>query len=281
MFAVPVPTLNDEQTFDALAQAKRAPRRGHLRAARAAVLNAYRDYVAAAPNVADLPKVGLDEDQSDALLHAYSVETKPMAGLREKLTEPVILARCPFCGLSETSTLDHYLPKEQHPQFAVFSRNLVPCCSPCNTRKSELVVDEATDVRFFLHPYFDDVPDTSFIQLRVTLLPDALGLSFRVHRPDGMAARVFLHLQSHFRLLRLSDRYRRMSLEHLRERRRALARFYGPARDAGRVAAELRQDADDFESDFGPNHWRAVLYRALANDVAFCDGGFRVLDRIQ
>jgi hypothetical protein len=281
MRKVPVPTVDDEAMFDAFVASKRPPRRARLRAARGRVLAAYDDYLDAAPDVTTLPEVLLSDEEAEALIHAYEVETKPMADLRTELTEPIILADCPFCSLSETSTLDHYLPKELHPQFAVFSRNLVPCCASCNARKSELVVDEATDVRLFLHPFFDAVPSVSFVCLSVTLLPDALGLGFWLRRPAGMPARIFQQVRSHFQLLRLADRYRRRSLSHLRDRRRALARFYGPARDAGRVAAELAQEAQDCEDDFGPNNWRAILYRALATNDAFCDGGFQVLNRIQ
>lgn len=281
MLKVPTPNTDDEDIFDGIIAAKLAPRRARLRAVRTIIFAAYQDYVTAVPEVASLPDVDLDDEQAEALIHAYEVETKSMAGLRAELHKPVLLARCPFCGLGEASTLDHYFPKEQHPQFSVFSRNLIPCCSPCNTRKSKLVVDEATDVRLFLHPYFDEVPNTSFVRLSVTLLPTALSLSFGLYKPSGMTTKTFQHLQSHFRQLRLADRYRTMSLEHLRERRRALARFYGPARDAERVAAELRQNAEDFECDFGPNHWRAILYRTLAAKEAFCDGGFSVLNQIQ
>ena len=96
-----------------------------------------------------------------------------------------------------------------------------------------------------------------------------------------MERRTFLHLRSHFTLLRLADRYRLMSLEHLRDRYPALARFYGPGEDAGRVADELNEDANDFAMNHGPNHWRAVLYRALAADAVFCNGGFEVLRQIQ
>lgn len=281
MRQVPVPTVDDEAVFDALLSAKRMPRRARLKAIRARVLAACATYVDQAPEVTAVQHVPLTSNQAEALIHAYEVETKPMAALRAELMGPVILARCPFCGLAEASTLDHYLPKEQHPQFAVFSRNLVPCCSPCNTRKGELIMDDATDARLFLHPYFDAIPGAPFMTLSVTLFPDALGLSYGLRRPSGVSVQTFAHLQSHFSLLRLADRYRTMALEHLRERRRALARFYGPARNAGRVAAELNQEAEDFEEDFGPNHWRAILYRTLAADDEFCDGGFRVLDRIQ
>jgi hypothetical protein len=281
MRQVAPPAVDDEQVYDQIVAAKRQPRRGRLHAARADILGAYDDYATAAPEVAHLPTLALSDLQRKALIHAYSVETKPFAKLREQLTEPVILARCPFCGLGEASTLDHYLPKELYPQFAIYSRNLVPCCSPCNTRKSELVLDEKTEVRLFLHPYYDPIPAERFIALQTTLMPAALGLNFRLRRPQGMTAQVFQHLESHFKLLRLADRYRKMSLEHLRSERKALGRFYGQKGNAARVAAELTQDADDWEDDFGPNHWRVILYRALAANDEFCDGGFNVLDAIQ
>jgi hypothetical protein len=113
------------------------------------------------------------------------------------------------------------------------------------------------------------------------MLPDALRLSYRLVRPVGMAAATFQHLRTHFTLLNLRDRYCLMSLEHLRDRYPALTRFYGPGENAGRVADELKQDADDLATNHGPNHWRAVLYRALAADDEFCDGGFEVLKQVQ
>jgi hypothetical protein len=245
------------------------------------VLGAYVDYAAAAPNIAHLPALAVNTVQKEALIHAYSVETKPFSKLRDRLFKPVMLAQCPFCGFGEASTLDHYLPKELHPQFAVYSRNLVPCCSKCNTRKSNLIVDKVTDVRLFLHPYYDIIPNVCFLSVQVTLQPDAIDLSFRLHRTDGIALDVFRHLQSHFRLLQLADRYRLQSLMLLRGKRQALERFYGPNHDADRVAAELTTDANDREADFGPNDWQTILYRELAANAAFCNGGFAVLDSIQ
>jgi hypothetical protein len=281
MRQIPPPVVDDAQVLDDIIAAKRAPRRALLTAVRAKVIEAYGQYVANAPAVENLPAVALSETQAAALVHAYEVETAPMAKLRATLTEPVIVARCPFCGLGEASTLDHYLPKEENPQFSVLSKNLVPSCSVCNTRKSALVVDKHTSVRCFLHPYFDSIPTERFIALDVTLLSDAIRFVFRMVRPTGMRNRTFQHLRSHFHLLRLADRYCIMSLGHLRDRRRALKRFYGRSRDADRVSRELMTGANDYEEDYGINHWRAILYRTLAANKDFCDGGFAVLDRVQ
>jgi len=273
--------VDDAQILDDIITAKYRPRKARLQAVRDDVIVAYQDYVDAAPAVENLPPIELTALQAGALRHAYEVETVPMTKLRTRLMSRIVVSRCPFCGLSESSTLDHYLPKELYPQFSVLSKNLVPCCASCNTRKGELVVDEETAVRLFFHPYFDEIPGDRFIAIGVTLLPDALGLNYRTVRAAGIGLRTFRRLRSHFKLLRLADRYRIMSLEHLRSRYHALARFYGPGEDADRVAAELLQEAEDFEAEYGANHWRAILYRGLAAHDDFCDGGFEVLKQIQ
>jgi hypothetical protein len=251
--------IDDTLVYDNIAAAKMQPRRARLQRLRPKVLAAYDAYSEGAPEVADLPEVTLTPLQSEALIHAYEVTTAPMTALRGQLLDRIIAVRCPFCGLGESATLDHYLPKEKFPQFSTFSKNLVPCCTPCNTRKSQLIVDGDTDIRLFLHPYFDEIPDASFLALNIALSDDAISLNYEVVRPDGMRRSLFQQLQSHL----------------------ALSRFYGVAEDALRVSAELSRDSDDFAQLHGANHWRAVLYRELAQHDTFCDGGFEVLRQIQ
>lgn len=277
MRGIPGLAADDVVIFDGIAAAKQEPRRTRLRSARGVVLAAYDSYSLAAPNLGGLVEATLQARQKDALKHAYSVETKPMIALRVDLLDRPEAARCPFCGISESSTLDHYLPKERYPEFAVFSQNLVPCCGVCNPLKRDRILNEGTDVRMFLHPCFDPVPDSDFLVVRVRFLEDALILNFRVVRPAAMSEQTFQQLRSHFDKLDLADRYRRMSLEYLGSQYRALSRAYGHAEDSERVSEKLRELADDFKADYGRNHWRARLCEALAQSVEFCDGGFEVV----
>ncbi len=247
------------------------------------MLAAYIEYAEAVPEVANLPEIDISDPQSSALLHAYNNKTVPLTKLRSNLLQRVSVARCPFCGIGESSTLDHYLPKELKPQFAILAENLIPCCGPCNTRKWKHVVDKETDARLFIHPYYDEIPPIQFLKVNVRLdtLRGTLGLRYKVFRPDGISVHVYRHMQSHFKLLGLDDRYRLRSLEHLRGQHRALARLYGPLNDEVRVSNKLNEDADDYEDEYGLNYWRTVLYRALANNNDFCDGGFQLLTHIQ
>lgn len=280
MRSIPLLAVNATNVFDEIAAAKQQPRRRRIQAARTKVLAAYQEYEDAAPELGELDEATLSNLQKEALRHAFTSETEPMTSLRGDLLKRISVARCPFCGIGESSTLDHYLPKERYPEFSIFPKNLVPSCAVCNTRKRDGILIEGTNVRNFLHPCYDMIPDLAFLDVRTRMEGDALSLSYSLTRPPGMVLRAFRHLQSHFTELDLADRYRRMGLEHLGGQYPSLRRAYGPSEDSDRVAEELIQDAEDFEEVSGPNYWLAKLYRALAGNNEFCDGGFEVI-RVQ
>ncbi len=277
MRSIPLLAVDATDVFDEIAAAKHQPRRGRLLRARVGVFAAYQGYEDAAPEVGGLDQAPLSDPQKEAMRHAFTVETAPMTRLRGDLLKRISVARCPFCGISESSTLDHYLPKEKYPEFSVFPKNLVPSCAVCNTRKRDRILDVGTNVRMFLHPCYDVIPDMAFLVVRARMEADALILSYRLTRPSGMALRTFRHLRSHFNELGLADRYRRMGLEHLGGQYPALRRAYGSGEDADRVAEKLTEVAEDFEHVSGTNYWLAKLYRALASNASFCDGGFEAI----
>ena len=277
MRSVPLLAVDATDVFDKIVAAKHQPRRRRMQAVRAQVLAAYQEYGDTVPEVGRLRKASLSELQKEAMRHAFTVETEPMTTLRGNLLKRISVARCPFCGISESSTLDHYLPKEQYPEFSVFPKNLVPSCAVCNTRKRDGILQKGTNVRMFLHPCYDAIPVVTFLAVRARMEADALILSYRVVRPAGMELRTFQHLRSHFHELDLADRYRRMGLDHLGGQYPALRRAYGPGEDGKRVADKLIEEAEDFEEASGPNYWLAKLYRALAGNDDFCDGGFEAV----
>lgn len=280
MRSIPLLAVDAMDVFDEIAAAKHQPRRRRMQGARAKVLAAYQSYEDAAPEVGGLGEASLTDLQKEAMRHAFVVETEPMTVLRGDLLKRVSAARCPFCGISESSTVDHYLPKEKYPEFSVFPKNLVPSCAVCNTRKRDRVFEDGSNVRMFLHPCYDVIPDVAFLAVRVRMEANALIMSYRLTRPAGMALHTFKHLRSHFNELDLADRYRRMSLEHLGGQYPALRRAYGSGEDADRVAEKLIEGAEDFEEVSGPNYWLAKLYHALAGNDDFCDGGFEAV-RVQ
>lgn len=240
-------------------------------------LAAYEDYVDALPEVGNFDPINMTDPQKEAMQHAYTVETAPWKKVRGDLLGRPETARCPFCGIGETATLDHYLPKELYAEFSIFPPNLLPCCGPCNTRKNDLVINEETNIRLFLHPCYDAIPEQQFLDVQTNVLEGVLAITYRLRRPPGMQMATFQHLRTHFVQLNLADRYRRMGLSHLGEEYPSLLRTYGVTQDAVRVSQKLTETADDKAEVFGGNFWLVVLYRALAANIDFCDGGFEVV----
>lgn len=60
---------------------------------------------------------------------------------------------CPMCGSLHSGTLDHIFPQSDYPEFAVFSRNLVPACK-CNSKRQNDLLGDGQGERI-LHPYYD------------------------------------------------------------------------------------------------------------------------------
>ncbi|MCK2053805.1 hypothetical protein [Methylobacterium sp. 37f] len=64
------------------------------------------------------------------------------------------LKSCPVCGSPVTGNLDHYLPRNAYPEFAIMRANLVPACQHCNSGVKGKTI-HGGNPRRFIHPYFD------------------------------------------------------------------------------------------------------------------------------
>lgn len=61
---------------------------------------------------------------------------------------------CPMCGNNGVDAIDHYLAKEDYPEFYVLSYNLVPTCTACNSKRGRYANSQNAE-HALLHPYFD------------------------------------------------------------------------------------------------------------------------------
>ena len=170
MLSIQLQVVDDVDIYSKVADAKRQPNRGLMHAAWPNISIAYTAYSYNAPNLTHLPDPGLTATQKSAMIHAFEVDTEAYEEGFVRFFWKIFRRRFVLTAeWEETSTLDHYLPKEQNPQFAIFSENLVPACSRCNTLKRDKIVDEGIGVRLFLHPYFDNIPISNFLSVNIGL----------------------------------------------------------------------------------------------------------------
>lgn len=164
------------------------------------------------------------------------------------------LLECPACGdAGVPDTVDHYLPQEHYPHFAVLPHNLAPMCGTCQLAKGSKIGD-ARSPRFFLHPYFDEAADRQLVTLTINPPFDAPthALSLLPGLDAAIAAVVMTHLHEldiHARFGRwFTTQYTRLlrNVSGLRDAGSDVGGTLGSFRDAARLA--------------GPNCWDHVFY---------------------
>jgi 5-methylcytosine-specific restriction endonuclease McrA len=185
-----------------------------------------------------------------------SVQHAILKRLRERK-----LQLCPSCGEEGVpNTLDHYLPKESYPHFAVTPANLTPMCDGCQGAKGTQTVDQ-NGIRIFLHPYFDDFLDVQVVRLligRPFEAPEDFILEADLDLPDEHSALVQRHIEG----LELQRRYGAF----FREEYVRLMRLAQEARSKG---TDILEDIPRFKRLHelrNPNAWPHVFYAAVVED---------------
>lgn len=180
MNKLPLPTHNDMQALQALAVNRRLRSYPTLQSAVAAILAGYQQYIAVAGNAFHVQNVPISAQQANFLKGHFE---SPPADLHhiDELRDDTEHQPCPMCGSLHSGTLDHLFPQDSHPEFSIFSSNLVPACK-CNSIRQHLLVGTAPGERI-LHPYFDACLAERLIAAQFTQLGAVPSVSLRILAP--------------------------------------------------------------------------------------------------
>ena len=209
-----------------------------------------------------------NKDEREALLHCYNGNTKLLKDLKQDIfnnQNVYYQSKCIYCGLGESNYMDHYLPKDSFPEFAVYWYNLIPSCSYCNEKKSTLFLDDQ-QIREIFNPYFDRINDEQIIECKIECNENFISAVFS--QKNDIENAIFLN---HISNLDLVSRYNDQLSQRL-----------------STIMFELIINAEEFEPDIvqqkrvisrklaeaeriqGINSLDAILYRAyLGNDKLF------------
>lgn len=233
----------------------------------------YTEYITAFQNnnlqsMTELPAMQAHKDQ---LQSCYISSTKPLRDVFKAIKTAQtsrMLQRCPYCGITLPNTFDHYLPKGRFPEFSAHTLNLVPCCSSCNSSKNERWLDGVN--RIFINYYLDPLPDDQYLQAQIISTPGSLAIAaeFSLVRPPAITDdQLWALIESHYDKLGLLKSYRE-------EVNNEIFEIYDVccchlADGGNNVVNFLNGLSNSNAAILGANHWRVVLWRALAQDANF------------
>lgn len=269
MIRLAPPVRDFEQDYRNVVGTRTAPVRLTLDSASRRVFRAYGQYADHTGNAAFLSPIKWRlPGRSGALFSNYDV-------LRGSALYGELLAiggaRCPMCGFGEISTLDHYLPRAEFPEFAILALNLVPACGRCNQLKGTHVGLEPG--LQFLHPFFDWLAVVPILGCKFSVRAGSALIEFRIRRTHRVADNVLSRVRFQFSRLRLANRFRAEALAEIGERRTTFSQ-YASAKGPVGLRDYLRTESRGYVAAHGPNHWKSALYRSLARNNVFLSGGY-------
>ncbi|CAQ02611.1 putative lambdoid prophage protein [Clavibacter sepedonicus] len=176
---------------------------------------------------------------------------------------------CPTCRVRDAVALDHYLPKETYPTYAIQPTNLVPICTSCNDKKWHKQASSIYDQ--FLHPYFDDLHDDSWL-IASAVRGAGRSVTYSVaaqHFSDPiLQKRVEFHLEFFGLSLLYASKASTYVGGHIAMLQDAHAKG-----DPEHVSDFLFTLSSSVQI-FGEEPWVAAALAAWAADLEFCDEGW-------
>ncbi len=227
-----------------------------------AVTAACAKYDAAAPEVQELEAINLTKAGRAALIDGYEGRTVAIKRRLGKMLEALPLADadlCPYCSLDTNPDLDHFLPKAVFPEFALYARNLVPICTPCNRKKMNAIKVKGTGARLFLHPSAEPSRNALVLKADLSIRDGKMTVAYRIDDAGALSEEERALVIRHYRRLGLSDRYSRRARSHMASFK-ASVQGHSPAA----IKKSLRSKIANPEVGEPVNGWRPALYRAVA-----------------
>lgn len=210
------------------------------------------------------------EIEKSELKKLYAYKNKCIQDLKKKLTTTEknrIINTCPNCTISEISSFDHYLPKEEFPEFIVNPKNLFPSCSICNGHKGSNW--KIGNKRLFLNLYLDNLPNVQYLFVNLQFNNDLITAQFYLENSPEIEPHFYDLIESHYSRLQLYTRFELSSNETISSLDniiRSSTENGIPINTIKKVAIE--KSNQDREA-YGFNYWKSILEITLLNNNQF------------
>ena len=213
----------------------------------------YQQYDDQQGRVTDVQLGTIAADKSEAIYRMYksTYENRPLAYIRDELTAKVY--KCPYCGIAQPNTLDHYMPESKYKALSVCRMNLVPMCGVCNNYKN------AKPYTNFIHCYYESLPTTRpFLVAKVHTVKQRFVVRFDFDSTAIADANLEHRLRYQEKEIRLFKRLKKESVVFINTLCRSCEAVDTPA-----LKIWLGRRLDDYECMHKKNDWRCAVIRGL------------------
>ncbi len=212
----------------------------------------------------EISSILLNPNEKDALIDLYSYKSAIIRNVKNKILDSqirTINATCQYCTLNSVNTLDHFIPKEDFPEFSVNPLNLFPCCSECNSKKSNSCF--RGEESLFLNLYLDELPEVNYLKAEFEFTDEIPLVTFSLVNLGLIDRVTFRTISNHFERLDLLERMREKSNEIVTEIINSLKTNYRLKNDVEELKIFIEEEELENKEAYGFNYWKSVLKLSL------------------
>lgn len=221
-------------------------------------------------NLAILLPKNLNVQEKQDLLSLYNYDSKPFQKLNNILTTSETGKRqpvCPFCTINNVNTFDHLIPKTEFPELSDHPKNLMPCCSECNSKKSSNW--RIGNNRRYLNLYLDDLPDIQYLFVTLNIESSTIHANFFIENRFGIDINLYRRIENHYQDLELCRRFAINSYNIISELQNILtmSRDVIPTEDLKNIIIQAENKNREI---YGFRNWKSILKQeCCTNDNVF------------
>lgn len=170
------------------------------------------------------------------------------------------LNECPSCGNPlSPDTLDHFIPKDDWPEFSIFPNNLVPQCRECAPKKNSRYYCDKDKFAMFIHPIYFDLLSKIGFRVQAQLKDKKPEFTVEFVKLGELSETEIARVKKHLAELDVKSRFTHYChKEYLRWKRKIVANKFD-IRDA--LTRRIRElpDEGDFSRDWKTAFNKGVL----------------------
>jgi len=253
-----------------IVQKRNNPAKRRLNAIRLQISGAFDEYAQRLANdsLARIGPLKVAKQVKGHLIYCYKAERDDLYFKIKNMQSDELKSICQYCGIGEPTTLDHFIPQAEFPEFSIFLLNLVLACAHCNNMK--LGAGRENGSTLFIHLYHDEIELNQFLFCNIVRTNNGFVPLFRLTNNGAIPKSLFLRIKEHFRRLELLKRFRDQSNACISGVRDAilLKYFIFTRRQKRRL---LHQQVLLMRRQYGLNNWRTALHEGLAASNEFLD----------
>lgn len=223
-------------------------------------------------DLVSLANHGFANGDKDDLLRLYSYKNKKIQELKIAVTTTErnrLLSTCQNCTMSEVNSFDHFVNKDEFPEFSVHPKNLFPSCSKCNSYKGQQWRENGQIT--YLNLYLDELPEEQYLFVNVEVMDnDVVTTEFYLDNPNSIDQGLYERVQNHYGNLHLCRRFEENSDTVITALENTIKTYLGklPLEDILDLVIEnCRRDKEYF----GYNYWKSILEIGLVNNDNFIE----------